>query len=138
MGRPRKNRVADANAQPLKNQTPSQSEAQKAEQDAKLTSPVQPIEVIRGNPEEGNEEAETVIVNNKPNLQESGTPIATANEENRKSANKMPGSSSEPCWNCATDLDGDGVCDNCGFEMDKLYNGTIEARKAAERAAQQY
>lgn len=47
----------------------------------------------------------------------------------------------EICWNCKNQdpqtknrLDEDGVCDACGFEKDKLYNGNIEADKAAQRA----
>lgn len=46
----------------------------------------------------------------------------------------------EICWNCQAQdsktknrLDEDGTCPVCGFEKDKLYNGTIEADKAAQR-----
>lgn len=44
----------------------------------------------------------------------------------------------EACWNCKNQgqdnrLDKDGVCETCGFEKDKLYNGNIEADKAAQR-----
>lgn len=46
----------------------------------------------------------------------------------------------ERCWNCyAQDkktrnfLDKDGNCPVCGFKKDDLYNGNIEADKAAQR-----
>lgn len=55
-------------------------------------------------------------------------------EASRKSINEI-------CWNCQNHdpktknrLDDDGTCDVCGFEKDKLYNGNIEADKAAQRA----
>lgn len=54
---------------------------------------------------------------------------------------KTPVLKGERCWNCyAQDkktrnrLNEDGVCDVCGFEKDLLYNGNIEADKAAQRA----
>ena len=46
----------------------------------------------------------------------------------------------ELCWNCKAQdpktknrLDDNGVCEVCGFEKDKLYNGNIEADKTAQR-----
>lgn len=42
------------------------------------------------------------------------------------------------CWNCANQgtksrLGNDGVCKVCGFDVKLVYNGNIEAVKAAER-----
>lgn len=52
-----------------------------------------------------------------------------------------PKNKGEICWNCKnqdseTDnrLNDDNVCDVCGFEKDTLYNGNLEADKAAQRA----
>lgn len=44
----------------------------------------------------------------------------------------------ELCWNCEAQgeknyLDDKGKCAVCGFEKDKLFNGGIEAEKAAKR-----
>jgi hypothetical protein len=46
----------------------------------------------------------------------------------------------ELCWNCKNQdpettntLDKNGNCAVCGFEKNLLYNGTIEADKAAQR-----
>lgn len=51
-----------------------------------------------------------------------------------------PVGKNEICWNCQAQdpktknkLDENGVCETCGFEKDKLYNGTIEADKTAQR-----
>lgn len=55
-----------------------------------------------------------------------------------ESVDNAPTKSRELCWNCKNHdkknrLDVDGVCDVCGFEKDKLYNGNIEADKTAQR-----
>lgn len=147
MPRGRKSGTANAKNKPVKDQTPSQSEAQKSEQDAKLSqaSPVSPIQVVRTNPESGSEEAEVVTVNNKPNLQESGAPLQTADEEEPSKPNvSMPEDkpdvkeAAEPCWNCGKPLNQKGSCKACGFEKNKLYNGRLEAEKVAERNASAY
>lgn len=43
------------------------------------------------------------------------------------------------CWNCKNQgttsrLNADGVCDTCGFNVNTVYNGDIEAARAAQRA----
>lgn len=43
----------------------------------------------------------------------------------------------ELCWNCVNHgkkniLPDDGVCPECGFDKEKLYNGNIEAEKATQ------
>lgn len=49
-----------------------------------------------------------------------------------------PKKTGEACWNCKNHgednrLDKNGVCDVCGFDKGTLYNGNIEADKAAQR-----
>lgn len=73
-------------------------------------------------------------------------PGATNNEDLPNSAVQplesvsVPVSKGEVCWNCKAQdsktknrLDEGGVCEVCGFEKDKLYNGNIEADKTAQR-----
>lgn len=43
------------------------------------------------------------------------------------------------CWNCANHgvksrTDNNGVCEVCGFDVKLVYNGSIEADRAAQRA----
>lgn len=52
-----------------------------------------------------------------------------------------PKNKGELCWNCKNHdsktknrLNEDDVCDVCGFNKSTLYNGNIEADKAAQRA----
>lgn len=88
---------------------------------------------------------------NKKKVEESevNAPGATVNEDEGKELvqpletveDKVPVLKGERCWNCyAQDrktknrLDENGVCDACGFQKGLLYNGTIEADKAAQRA----
>lgn len=47
----------------------------------------------------------------------------------------------ELCWNCMSahkkkNLLEDGVCPECGFDKNKLFNGNLEAEKAGLRQAQ--
>lgn len=47
--------------------------------------------------------------------------------------------SKELCWNCTNHgeknrLSLDGTCEVCGFDKNTLYNGNLEADKAAQRA----
>lgn len=108
-------------------------------------SPVQPITTVRNVPVDGDETAEEVQVFNRPNLQQDGEVLVPA-EEDKATANQGTSSLAKRdlCWNCAnhgttTELGDDGACDVCGFEKEKLYNGTIEQQKAHERAlAEQY
>lgn len=49
-----------------------------------------------------------------------------------------PKKTGEVCWNCKNQgednrLDEDGQCAVCGFDKSTLYNGNIEADKAAQR-----
>lgn len=76
-------------------------------------------------------------------------PGATTNEDEGKplveplesvTAQKVPVLRKERCWNCyAQDkktrnfIDENGSCSVCGFEKSELYNGNIEADKAAQR-----
>lgn len=76
-------------------------------------------------------------------------PGATVNEDEGKPAvqpletvpeQQVPVSRKEQCWNCKANdrrtpnrLDENGVCAKCGFEKGQLYNGNIEADKAAQR-----
>ena len=44
------------------------------------------------------------------------------------------------CWNCANHgtksrLNSKGICEVCGFDVNAVYNGNIEAARAAQRAA---
>lgn len=48
--------------------------------------------------------------------------------------------SSMRCWNCKNHgvkptprLNDEGVCDNCGFDVKTVYNGQIEADRAAQK-----
>lgn len=57
-------------------------------------------------------------------------------EDNDSPKEKKTG---EVCWNCQNQgednrLNGDGKCAVCGFDKSTLYNGNIEADKAAQRA----
>lgn len=72
----------------------------------------------------------------------------TANEEwvePVKSVDDAPtghvSGSSMRCWNCQNHgvkptprLNDKGVCENCGFDIKTVYNGNIEADRAAQRA----
>lgn len=45
------------------------------------------------------------------------------------------------CWNCAnqgtkTRLPANGICTVCGFDVNQVYNGNIEAARSAEKAVQ--
>lgn len=131
---------AESNKQPIKDQAPEKVDQAEVGNDPAAVGPVQPIEVVRGVPEEGNEGAETVKAFNKPNLQESGAPVVTANEDKpvqkeQKAAAKAAegGAKGEACWNCGATLDAEGNCAECGFEKSKLYNGNLEADRARER-----
>lgn len=130
---------AKSNKKAIKDQAPEKVDQAQVGNDPEAVGPVQPIEVVRGVPEEGNESAETVKAFNKPNLQESGAPVVTADEdkavqkEQKQAAKKAEAGSGEACWNCGKGLDKKGVCSNCGFEKDKLYNGNLEAERARER-----
>lgn len=79
---------------------------------------------------------------------EVNAPGSTVNEDEGKPVvqpletvpEKVPVLKGERCWNCyAQDrksrnrLDENGVCEVCGFQKGDLYNGTIEADKAAQR-----
>lgn len=33
------------------------------------------------------------------------------------------------CWNCKKRLNSENICDNCGFELDKLHNVFLETDK---------
>lgn len=54
-----------------------------------------------------------------------------------KSVDEAPQKKGEKCWNCANhdkkNYLVDGVCDTCGFDKNSLYNGNLEADKAAQR-----
>ncbi len=61
------------------------------------------------------------------------TAVGTQNDFYDKDGNEL-------CWNCVNHgeknkLNVYGSCLKCGFEKNKLYNGNIEATKAAERLA---
>lgn len=65
--------------------------------------------------------------------------MATKPKDDPSEQNEAPKKTGEVCWNCKNQgednrLDKDGVCPVCGFDKDKLYNGNIEADKAAQRA----
>lgn len=71
------------------------------------------------------------------NNEDKANPIVPSQESPAVSA---PVLHKERCWNCyAQDrktknlLDENGECAACGFVKDLLYNGTIEADKAAQR-----
>jgi hypothetical protein len=110
---------------------------QKQDKDDK-SNDVEPITVVRGVPESGSEEVEQVTVNNKPNIQESGSVTQTADEENAaKKQAEIPGEhetqeQKEQCWNCRADLDSKGVCATCGFEKDKLENATLNSERSRQ------
>jgi ribosomal protein L37E len=131
---------AKSNKKAIKDQAPEKVDQAQVGNDPAAVGPVQPIEVVRGVPEEGNEGAETVTAFNKPNLQESDAPLVTADEdkvvqkEQKAAAKKAEAGSGEDCWNCGKGLDKKGVCASCGFEKDKLYNPNIEPERARERA----
>ena len=70
-------------------------------------------------------------------------PGSTVNEDDQtveplEATTEAPKDEGELCWNCAAQgeknyLDAEGKCAVCGFEKNKLYNGDIEAEKAAKR-----
>lgn len=120
---------------PIKDQSPSKVDEAQLGGGSDVVAAPQKIDLVRGNPEEGNESAETVQVNNKPNLQvgdeENAAPAVTSDEEKKV---KAPARQKEACWNCKKDLDSDGNCSACGFEKSKLYNLGLEAERSRERA----
>ncbi len=55
-----------------------------------------------------------------------------------ESIQSKPNKSDELCWNCKANgkdrhLTLDGICEECGFNKNLLYNGNIEADKTARR-----
>lgn len=93
------------------------------------------------------EEVPTPDIQDEP-TDEVNAPGSTVNEDEGKPVvqplesipESVPVHDHERCWNCyAQDkktrnfLDEDGICAECGFEKDLLYNGNIEADKAAQR-----
>lgn len=121
-----------------KDWTPGQAEKQRSEDDVKVQgTDVEPITVVCGKPEEGNEEAEQVRALNKPNLQESGNVMVSKEDEEKEresndSKKDNKNSNAESCWNCNADLDEAGVCGECSFEKDKLENADLNAQRSRE------
>lgn len=91
------------------------------------------VRVARGVTKDGDENAELVTANNKPNLQTSGEAVKTVDEEPVKEADAAE---AEACWNCKEPLSDDGKCDACGFDMSTLFNHQLEARRERERQAE--
>lgn len=54
-----------------------------------------------------------------------------------ESVDETPKKTGDKCWNCANhDKKSylvDGVCDTCGFDKNLIYNGNLEADKAAQK-----
>lgn len=54
-----------------------------------------------------------------------------------ESVDESPKQKGDKCWNCANQDKKsylvDGVCDVCGFDKNNLYNGNLEADKAAQK-----
>lgn len=89
------------------------------------------------------------MARSKQPVPEVNAPGATVNEDEGKPVvqplesveeQPVPVSRREQCWNCKANdrrtqnrLDENGVCAECGFQKGLLYNGDIEADKAARR-----
>jgi formylmethanofuran dehydrogenase subunit E len=112
----------------------AESKADKPEETTQpeVQAPAQKVRVARGVTTDGDENAEVVTANNKPNLQESGAAVKTVDEE---PAPEAPVKEAEACWNCGETL-ADDKCEACGFDKGTLYNHQLEAQRERERQAE--